>query len=242
MECGFTFKHYKEILELFLERGYEFSPFEYTEEKKKRVYLRHDIDHSIKRAVGLARIEYNYGVKATYCIRFASPFDNPFSYENVKFIDEIVKYGHYLALHYESREKTDYNGKDISYYLDIMKSVFNVADVVSFHRPTDKVFGKSFKGFVNVYDKIFYDDARYLSDSTGRWRDGCPCEWLNKMTEEETYHILIHPYWWERTNDDPCKHIHNFLKERMYNDDELIFNDNPFYKDRIIDNDHEKKL
>jgi len=59
MDCNFTFKHYKEVLEL-AKKKYRFLKFKDFSDKvkdKNIIILRHDIDFSLKAAVDFARIE-----------------------------------------------------------------------------------------------------------------------------------------------------------------------------------------
>ena len=221
--CNFSYKHYDEILQNFKNNGYKFGLFD-QENKGKTVYLRHDLDHSIKKALPLSDIERAANARATYCLRFASPFDNLFYEENKSIIYKILDRGHDLALHYE-RESQDTAEKQ----LEILKKYFPIKDIISFHRPQDDVFNKKYKNFVNTYDQPFFGDLTYLSDSTGKWRSGCPC----KHKEEGNYQILTHPVWWGREEGDACAHLHNFMRDKMYEWDQIYYDDNPFYTERL---------
>ncbi|MFH0778530.1 MAG: hypothetical protein V2A71_07865 [Candidatus Eisenbacteria bacterium] len=44
-----------------------------------------------------------------------------------------------------------------------------------------------------AYTARFTKDFKYLSDSNGRWREGCLCEHLGK---HKRICVLIHPFWW----------------------------------------------
>lgn len=45
----------------------------------------------------------------------------------------------------------------------------------------------------NSYDKKYFKDIKYISDSGGRWREGHFAEWLDKVDQIQ---ILTHPLWW----------------------------------------------
>lgn len=231
MKCDFTFRHYLEILEKFKRKDYQFGLFD-EEPKGKVVYLRHDLDHSIEKAVPIADLERSVGAKATYCIRFASPFDNLFNHKNRDAIQKIHSRGHTIGLHYEREAWNGVVEEEIARQLEILKKYFPIKDIVSFHRPQEDIFNKVFKGFVNTYEQKFFGDIRYLSDSTGTWRSGCPCKNLNRI-KDKNYQFLTHPVWWGREEGNACKHLHNFFKERMLNDEQDFYEDNPFYTDRL---------
>lgn len=233
MKCNFSYKHYVEILEKFKKKGYSFALFD-DEIKDKVVWLRHDLDHSIEKAVLIADLERSVGAKATYCIRFASPFDNMFSKKNQEAIDKIVHRGHDIALHFE---REAWKGDNIIYQIkrqmQTLERFFPIKNnIVSFHRPQDDIFNKHFDEFINTYDKKFFGDVLYLSDSTGHWRSGCPCVNLDTETKKN-YQFLTHPVWWGREEGDSNKHLHNFFKEKMFKDEEEFYQDNPFYTERL---------
>jgi len=230
MKCDFTFRHYLEILEKFKRKGYKFAGFEDT--KDKSVFLRHDLDHSIEKAVPIADLERSVGAKATYCIRFSSPFDNLFNRKNREAIQKIHSRGHTIGLHYEREVWSGIIEEEIARQLEILKKYFSIKDIVSFHRPQEDILNKEFDGFTNTYEQRFFGDVKYLSDSTGAWRSGCPCKVLDRENKKN-YQFLTHPVWWGREEGDSCKHLHNFFKEKMYQWDEEFYEDNPFYTERL---------
>jgi hypothetical protein len=230
MQCNFSYQHYYEILNSFKKKGYKFGLFD-EENQGKTVYLRHDIDHSIEKAVIIADIERTLGARATYCLRLASPFDNIFYKKNQDAIRKILFRGHDIALHFEREawEISDHLEMDIIKQINLLKLYFPIKNIVSFHRPQGDILNKHFDEFINTYDKPFFKNATYLSDSTGDWRSGCPCT----HKEDGNYQILTHPIWWGREVGEPCDHLHNFMKNKMYEWDQIYYDDNPFYTRRL---------
>jgi hypothetical protein len=235
MKCDFSYTHYLEILEKFKEKGYQFGEFNKIYEGKV-VHLRHDLDHSIEKAVPLADVERVAGATSTYCLRLASPFDNIFSRRNQEAIKKILDRGHCLALHFEREAWNGLNiENEILSQLKLLRMYFPVEQVVSFHRPQGDIFNKEFSQFTNTYEQRYFGDVVYLSDSTGRWRSGCPCENLEKESEKN-YQLLTHPIWWGRDELRPCTHLHNFFREKIKEWDQEYFDDNPFYIERLDEN------
>jgi len=63
------------------------------------IILRHDVDLNPSRALNMAKIEHQYGIKATYYFRYM-----PFTY-NTNIIKTISKMGHEIGYHYETLKK-----------------------------------------------------------------------------------------------------------------------------------------
>jgi len=229
-KCDFSYRHYLEILEKFKQKGYGFGIF--GEPNKKVVYLRHDLDHSIDKAVPMADLERSVGAMATYCLRFSSPFDNMFSRQNRENIQKIHSRGHTIALHYEREAWSGVIQEEITRQFEILKKYFPIKNIVSFHRPQDDILNKKLDNFINTYEQQYFGDVIYLSDSTGHWRSGCPCQRLEKE-KEKNYQLLIHPVWWGREEGDSCEHLHNFFREKILDWDREYYEDNPFYTKRL---------
>lgn len=224
-------------------RGYRFTFFddEIKGSTDKHIYLRHDLDTSIEKAVLISDIERSMGAKATYCIRFASPFYNIFSKKNMDSIQKIVSRGHQIALHYERESWNGILDEEILRELEILKKYFPIKNIVSFHRPQEDILGKHLENYINTYDKGFFKlpFAKYLSDSPANWREGCICEWLQKK-EEPNYQVLTHPIWWGRQEGNPSRHLHDFMKNKLEEWDQEFYDDNPFYTERLDENSKTK--
>lgn len=99
MIFDFTTECYRELLEMFLEAGYELTSFErYLQQNGSHrpvVILRHDVDARPPNAQQFARIEAELGVRASYYFRIVKKsFD-----EDV--IARVVNLGHEIGYHYE---------------------------------------------------------------------------------------------------------------------------------------------
>lgn len=222
IKCNFSFKHYREILNLLKKLNYKFSFFSELPTKiKKRVYLRHDVDLSLEKALQIALIEHQQGIHSTYFVRFSSPFYNVFDPIYSKIIKKIIGLGHQTGLHFEgdiygTKNLTkDIIEKEVLCQLKILKNYFNIKPVVSFHRPSNFVFNREFKNFTNTYKSIFFQEIKYLSDSKGNWREGCVCKLLRSSSFPQNLQILTHPIWWGKEERRPNKHLKYYLKEKF---------------------------
>jgi len=241
-KCDFSYRHYREILNLFKKKGYNLSFFsEKPSKKTKNVYLRHDIDISLKKALQLAKIEYQCGVYSTYFIRFSSPFYNIFDLNRAKIIEEIINSGHQLGLHFDGGILKSKNltkakvEKEVLKQLKTIKNYFKISPIISFHRPPKFTLSLSFKKFINAYEPIFFNEIKYLSDSKGNWREGCVCNWLNYPNPPLNFQILTHPIWWGRTVKDPNLHLQNCLKDKFKYLDNSLYQDSKIYRKKIFE-------
>lgn len=207
-KCDFSFRHYKEILEMLKKQGYEFCFFNSPSSRTKRVYLRHDIDYSPERALEIAKIEKQLGVSSTFFVRLNSPFYNMRP-------KEIADLGHQIGLHFEKGE--------IKKQLEALGT-----KIVSFHRPSESVINKKFNGFISTYEPRFFRDIKYFSDSKGVWREGCICQ---QESLPSILHINMHPIWWDEKEGslDPQKRLEEYAKtkDNMIN---LLKNDNAVFR------------
>ncbi|PFL57214.1 hypothetical protein COJ27_29885 [Bacillus cereus] len=107
MSCTYTFKHYKEILEIGKEQGYSFftcKDYILRDIQHSNVLscvLRHDVDLSPERAMNFAEIEHNLGIKSTYFFRVYANEYNLFSYEVLSLLRDLKKMGHEIGYHAE---------------------------------------------------------------------------------------------------------------------------------------------
>ena len=74
---------------------------------------------------------------------------------------------------------------------------------VSTHEPTRTGFQitndnlKYFNLSYEAYCPSLTDNAKYISDSGCRWREGDMLNWINKG--EDKLYVLTHPVWWYET-------------------------------------------
>ena len=94
----FTYEAYKNLLSDLKAHGYETASYENWQEKGRCVILRHDIDNDISKALQLAKLEWNVGVKSAYFVLVTSDFYNVFSARSGALLQEIAACGHESGL------------------------------------------------------------------------------------------------------------------------------------------------
>lgn len=207
MRCSFTLQHYREILEIAKSNGYTFLGFHESSPSPRRkvIYLRHDLDVCIEESLDMAALEAELGVRATYFILLDSPLYNPLSVDSIELITQIQEKGHWIGLHLDSVFLTSGDKgrleEEVQCFLEFFGNKLNLVPVISFHRPVPEVLGKDFRTFVSVYSQRFFVDIKYISDSRGVWREGCPCQLLERGIYT-ALQILVHPIWWKRMESE----------------------------------------
>ncbi len=212
---NFSYLHYQNTLKKYLEAGYQFIRLAEAENFTKKnhiVILRHDIDKSVKKAVDFAEIENRLGIKATYYVRLHSNYYNPFGYIVHQQIERIIELGHEVGLHSEffdfGRITEENPIKIFENEMKVFEIIFGIRPgSYSLHRTTgsssiseiQESTGEIRKKFeiIGSYEPKILDNFKYLSDSSGIWREGCFSEHVGK---HERLQILIHPEWWFNEN------------------------------------------
>jgi len=208
----FSINSYRILINRFKDAGYRFATY-LDDVCDPKVIMRHDIDLDIQLAHKLAKIEYEESVNSTYFISIRSPFYNPFTKQNAKFINRIHKLGHQIGCHINLNQWKSLS--NASKELAILKIFFPFINenIVSLHSPGKLENVKQYLHFTpisNVYLEVFELKAYYVSDSTGRWIYGTPFE-IEAFKEKKNIHLLTHPIWWIQDGHDAKDKYNNWL-------------------------------
>ncbi len=214
----FTFDSYQELLELLDENGYKTADYHNWNQYDRCVILRHDIDTDLQKALEMAELEYQYGVKSTYFVLLTSNFYNLYSKRNKKIINEIQDMGHAVGLHFDEMEypedmgNADKIAEDIVKELKVLTEILGInIKVFSYHRPTKTILDADIKiqGVMNSYGNLFFKQFKYLSDSRMCWREP-----VLDIIHGGTYpqlQILTHPFWYHDEARSMKEVIYEFL-------------------------------
>jgi len=216
VDCDFSFRHYRLILESALESGYAFHDhLTYWRQRPggRSTLLRHDIDNFMKRAVEFAKIEASLGLKATYFVRIHAEY-NPFYVNDYLRLMEIQKLGHELALHSDVLEFATLTGQsDRAEELFAREIRFLEAALdtkvygIATHRDLNSDAPNSmpwvssldlsrFGLEYDAYHPAFVKERKYVSEKVNRgigWWEQCACKYIGS---EDRLTILTHPRWW----------------------------------------------
>ncbi len=176
-----------------------------TERRQANVlFLRHDCERDLTKALTLARIEHEKGVTATYFVRVHSEYYNPLLQPERRILREISGFGHEIGLHYEPRFYTD-EGLDLLDAIDadraLLEAIPGIGPVtaLSAHQPllSPPDFATiAARGLTEVYIHPEFREMRYYSDSGMSWREKTLAE---AVESERRCQFLIHPDFWNET-------------------------------------------
>lgn len=214
----FTYKAYSDMLLSLSDNGYTVCSYEDCDKYEKNVILRHDIDYSVKKALSLAQVEYEMGVKSTYFVLLTSPLYNLAGKDVLNSIKSIKKMGHDIGLHFDETNYDVPDGseeymkdcilKEISLMQEIIEEKVNV---VSMHRPSKQCIEADYdlSPIINSYSSQFFKGYKYLSDSRRHWRENV--DEIILSGEYKKLHILTHAFWYDREESSLEKTVSDYI-------------------------------
>ncbi|UVT16831.1 MAG: hypothetical protein H8K04_04555 [Nitrospira sp.] len=204
----FTWKMYEVYLHAAIKSGYRFLGFDALADESVLpdapfILLRHDIDYDPDWTLAISKIEAENHVRATYFFQADSPFYNLDSAGTILVIEELLRQGHWLGVHFDANRLND--DTEITEEVERAAVRFEVRfgvrlDAASFHMPTYRpVKHLRLKNKrVNTYSSLFFDRITYFSDSNQDWRG----KDILRTLQEKLYariQFLVHPIWWRET-------------------------------------------
>lgn len=194
-----------------------------TECGEPHVLWRHDIDVSPHRALRLAHLECERGLKATYFFLLHSEFYNCMEAGTRDIMRGIAELGHDVGLHFDAAFYPPIGDLEtlerrIRWEADAIADLAGRAPVaVSFHNPTPEQLARfdqpRLGGLVNAYGRPLRERYRYISDSNGYWRFHRLHEVLSAR-QDAALHVLTHPEWWTPDERSPRDRIMRAVEGR----------------------------
>lgn len=217
--CNFTYEHYDELMHL-ISSNYNSIFFQEAGKYEKEIIVRHDVDQDLINAYNLAEIESRNNIKSTFFLWVRSPFYNIFNSSCTDVIRNIIRKGHQIGLHFDETYYDIASNHDlikhISNEVGLLKNYFNVdISSVSFHRPSKHVLDGDINlgRFINTYEKKYFKEYKYLSDSRMIWKEGCLCNYLTNE-EHPKIQVLMHPIWWGKSTKDSQQILEEFVNKK----------------------------
>lgn len=214
----FTYEFYITMIAALKKKNYIFTDYDDCGRHKKIVVLRHDIDTSLDKAVELANLEAELGVKSTYFVLLSSEFYNVIAKDSREKIKEIQNAGHDIGLHFDelNYDKTCRKGiqsliiKEVCILEEVLQTKIKS---VSMHRPSRETLEAdyNFGSVINSYGKKFFKEFKYVSDSRRRWRED-----VMEIIQSGKYdklHILTHAFWYHDKEKDLKTTIKEFVNQ-----------------------------
>ncbi len=217
----FTEAGYRVILAAASAR-YAFEPYG-TKTDDPHVLWRHDVDYSVHRALALARIEAEQGLRATYFFLLHSELYNLLEKEVYRRARQVLSLGHDLGVHFDAGFYDGFACEDdlavkLAAEADLFESLFeqrvrvfslhNTQVSNSAHFDSDEI-----AGLVNATGRGIKERYRYVSDSNGYWRFDPLLEVIESKRHTHL-HVLTHPEWWQPQAMSPRSRIVRCIEGR----------------------------
>lgn len=219
----FSFEYFRKILNAALDnfqchRICQAPEFLEKAAGRPLLFLRHDVDIDLTRALQMARIENELGIQATYMVIVDSPLYRLEDAGSKRILKELESMEHEVALHFVISEEINrtegYPGSlvdDIQISCERLQQITGTeVQSVSFHRPNPRILGGDLRiaGRINAYSRDLM--AWYISDSRGCWRDGEPLPKLLNP-DKPLLQLLVHPIWWGEQSLAPEERLESFF-------------------------------
>jgi hypothetical protein len=196
---------------------------------EKYCVIRHDVEFSIDRALQLAAVERELGIRTTYVFQICNNNYNTFSHKNKVHILDIASYGHDIGVHIHLGNFNEAHESIESYIVKQANLLSTALDYpinkFSMHRPLKKhiINPIQIPGYINmnapeffVYTEDFsiYDlPVLYLADSNHAWKYGNPLDIdfskINKMQ------LNCHPFSWTEKGLNNWDNFKSLTKEKQ---------------------------
>ena len=222
----FTYTAYAEMVDKLKKNGYSFADYKDCDNYEKCVIIRHDIDTDCQKALKLARLEKDLGIKSTYFALLTSEMYNLAAKVNLDAIEEICNLGHNVGLHFDEVryigesevEKLKMGGSFsveqwILNEVEIMERLLNrEVNCVSMHRPSKTTLEADYDlgRVVNSYGMKFFKGYKYVSDSRRRWREDVLG--IIDSGEYDKLHILTHAFWYNDEEESIEETVGKYVK------------------------------
>ncbi len=216
----FSYREYINIIKHF---KFLIKDFKNVNKKTKQFcIIRHDVEFSLDRALMIARLDYNLGIKSSFFIQVKNDCYNGISDRGILIIKEILKLKHFIGLHFYF-SKTQKNLKVLKFEFKKQTKILETAigkkiDRFSIHRPSKWILkqdSKIFKPYINTYSKLYFEfredpkNIKYYSDSNHNWKYGYP-KLINKF---QKYQILLHPDEWSKEGGGQKENLKKLIQE-----------------------------
>jgi hypothetical protein len=183
------------------------------------IILRHDVDLTVPAAYRMACIEKDQSIRSTFFFLVTAHSYNPFSEFNRPLIKTMADWGFEIGLHFDPTIYGDIDNSELQnkaeYEATMLESIScQQVESISLHNPSVHGQYPEFSGFNNAYDKRFFSDAQYLSDSRMYFRNKDPFAFTQEA-RIRPLQVLLHPLHFNE-NDTLYPDIYaNYLEQHI---------------------------
>lgn len=179
------------------------------------LYLRHDVDFSVRKAAALSELEERHGVRSSFFFLVGGWY-NVLEPENRDVIRSLAQKGFDVGLHFDPSICADSMEIEelAAYEKAVLERVCGVeVKCVSLHNPSVHGRYPEFPGLVNAYGPGLFPE-NYYSDSCmdfrGKNLEDAVCE-----SKERPVHVLLHPAHFSESGVAFSGMVTNLMRERL---------------------------
>jgi RimJ/RimL family protein N-acetyltransferase len=201
----YSTESYRSLIALALRQGYAFAGFvEDTQTGGRRIYLRHDVDYSLRMAVELAEINQSLGVRGTFCVLLRSQIYNLLSHYGLEAIRRVLALGQRVAFHYAAPPVLPASNEELAALIRadfevVRRDLPELDPAFAWHNPTPELITRGLRlnvpGLVNLYSEAYVKTIPYYSDSNMR-HSVADFEAILSRNGHAALHLLFHPLNW----------------------------------------------
>jgi hypothetical protein len=221
--ASFTESEYRRLLDMAREK-YQFCSFGDSADRPSVVW-RHDVDHSVHRALAIAKLEAERNLRCVYHVLPTSRYYNVLEPETSAMLREIAALGHEIGLHFdmdafgETAEASAHEiNKRVAFERDVVAMLVGIdLRSMSFHNYVlnQKRLHNQERicGLLNCSATPLIQTYKYVSDSNGMWR----YQQLETILSEppvQRLHVLTHPEWWTPEPMSPIMRLRRLVDGR----------------------------
>ncbi len=219
----FSYNEYQEILRHYKSLIIDFQ--DVSDSLQSFCILRHDVEFSLERALKIAKIDSENGIKSSFFIQVINNAYNPLSTINTQLIKKIENYGHYIGLHFYVSHLKEGDLKGLENELNRQVSILQECvetkiSRFSYHRPpswTLSIDTSEFSDLINAYSYPYFElittgnpvKVKYIADSNHKWKYGHPLE----VKKYKCFHLLIHPDEWSEQGGNEYENFTGIIDE-----------------------------
>lgn len=186
---------FKKIIKNINNSGFNFKKF--RKKSKEGIYLRFDVDISLMNALFIAKYLNKKKIVANFFFQPNNEIYNIFNKKNKEIINEISNLNHLIGLHVDENFFSIKENNILNTLNFFKRNGYFFSNVISFHRPSQKVLKKKYKKLINTYESKFFNDKIYISDSGKNLLFKKKIKYLLKKNNK-LIQILMHPVWWSK--------------------------------------------
>jgi hypothetical protein len=216
----YSLEGYISLLFAFAKREYKAMPLTQIDPGQPHLFLRHDVDMCLDRALIVAEAEAAAGVSADYYVLVRTEMYNVASKAGRSAVRKITELGHRVGLHFDPSGLPDgLEVLDREAAVDcamLEATVGAPVQSISFHRPAPHLQGlqASIAGRPHVYQPRYFADIGYCSDSAGGFHHHHPLEHPS-VDAKSALQLLTHPIWWVDSAASPRAKLDHFLTGKV---------------------------